>query len=144
VNTPVDSMTISTPSCFQGNLAGIFLIEHDDLPIVNPEHALAGLGLAGKDAVSGVVAKQVSVGFQVGHVIDGHDVEFFLVPLDHRAHGEATDPTESIDPDPGRHSVRPFEAFVHAAFAEPTMEVLIVSTQVLFPQNRRDLTQPCA
>ena len=68
---------------FPGQTRGIFLIEDGDVAPVDIYRAVAQLNFPRIDSVGGVVAKQMRIGFQVGHVIDGDDGKIcsYNVPL---------------------------------------------------------------
>src|SRR5262245_55270149 len=82
----------------------IFLVKDGDTLAVDAHDPLADLDLAWKNSIGRVIAEQVCVCFQIGHVVDCDSRQVFLVVVEHRAQDQAADPAEAIDGDLCCHS----------------------------------------
>ena len=64
---------------FPGQTGGILLVEYADFSLVDSHCAVARFDFPRIDSVGGVVAKQMRIGFQVGHVVDGNYGEICFI-----------------------------------------------------------------
>ena len=108
VNRPVDSMTTSTPNCFQGNCDGVFGADDLHLLAVDDEHIVAP-ALSAADflradgaveaALDGIVLQQIREVVGRNDIADGDHLDVLAdqTLFDHRPEDQATNAAEPVN-----------------------------------------------
>ena len=101
VNLPVDSITTCTPSELQSSFAGLPFGEHADLLAIDGDGIVRRLDVVGQVAQDGVVLQQMGQRLGAGQIVDGYDVNFFVIECGTK--NVAADAAKSVDAYLNRH-----------------------------------------
>src|SRR4029079_15325065 len=85
------------PELFPRQPRRIELIQDGYLPAVDLKHSLTDFYLAGKNPVVRIVTEQVCIGMQIGHVVDGDNIQIVFVALQHRPQAQPSYSAKTVN-----------------------------------------------